>query len=236
MINTILLDLDGTLLPMEQDKFVNAYLSTLAKAASKHGYDPNRLISALWKGISKEIANNGKDTNETVFWNTFADEFGQDALLDKELFDQYYAEEFQAVKKSCGYDEMSRCVIDILKSKGYRLVLATNPVYPKVATEARMRWAGLDKEDFELYTTYEDCSYCKPNLKYYEEILKKLNCDPKECLMVGNDVDEDMIASKLGMKTFLLTNCLINKKNSDLSQYRQGNFKDLLIYIEELSN
>ena len=45
------------------------------------------------------------------------------------------------------------------------------------------------------------------------DILNKLNCKAEECIMIGNDVDEDMVASNLGIKTFLLTDCLINKNN-----------------------
>ena len=235
MIKTILLDLDGTLLPIDQDKFVNTYLSTLAKKASKYGYDANRLIKTIWKCTTNMIANDGAQTNESVFWNTFVGEFGEDVILNKDIFDEYYANEFQSIKSVCSCNPMSRCVIDILRSKGYKLILATNPVFPSVATESRMRWAGLDKEDFELYTTFETSCYCKPNLKYYEEILKKINCSAKECLMVGDDVEEDMVASKLGMKVFLLTDHLINKNNVDISEYPNGNFKDLLNYIEELS-
>ena len=52
--------------------------------------------------------------------------------------------------------------------------------------------------------------------------------------MVGNDFDEDMISSKLGMKTFLVTECLINKSNSDISLFNKGSFDDLINYIERL--
>lgn len=39
-------------------------------------------------------------------------------------------------------------------------------------------------------------------------------CVPKNVLMVGNDVRDDMSAADVGMKVFLLTDCLINKKNA----------------------
>ena len=102
---------------------------------------------------------------------------------------------------------------------GYDVALATNPIFPSIATRKRISWTGLSYDDFSLVTTYENSSYCKPNLKYYEEILNKLGYKPEECLMVGNDVVEDMIAKKLGMKVFLLPNCLINKNNEVLKQY-----------------
>ena len=64
-------------------------------------------------------------------------------------------------------------------------------------------------------------------------ITEKLGLDPKECLMVGNDVSEDMIAEKLGMKVFLLTDCIINKENKDIDQYPNGGFQELIEYINK---
>ena len=100
------------------------------------------------------------------------------------------------------FDPKAAKTVNALKDRGYRLVLATNPIFPLVATKNRASWAGLSVDDFELCTTYENSSFCKPNIKYYGEILSKLGMAPEECLMVGNDVDEDMIAEKLGMKFF----------------------------------
>ena len=117
---------------------------------------------------------------------------------------------------------------------GYKTVLATNPIFPAVATESRMRWAGLEPSDFEYYTTYENSHYGKPNLKYYEEVLEKIGAKAEECLMVGNDVTEDMVVTKLGMKVFLLTDCIINKQNEDINKYPYGTFEDLLHYLHAL--
>jgi len=114
------------------------------------------------------------------------------------------------------------------------VVLATNPLFPSVATKNRIRWAGLDPEDFEYFTTFENSHYCKPNLDYYREIMDKLYLKPEECLMVGNDTQEDMVAEQLGMKVFLLTDCLINKAGEDISQYPHGSFTQLDAYLKEL--
>ena len=95
-----------------------------------------------------------------------------------------------------------------------------------------MRWAGLSPEDFEFYTVFENSSFCKPNLKYYEEILEKIGCKAEECIMVGNDVSEDMITEQLGMQVFLLTHSLINKENKDISVYPNGDFKELKAFFE----
>ena len=111
------------------------------------------------------------------------------------------------------------------------MALATNPIFPAVATESRIRWVGLEPEDFEIYTTYENIGYCKPNPEYYREILRRMDVKPEECLMVGNDVTEDMVAETIGMDVFLLTDCLINKEEKDISQYKQGSFAELVEFL-----
>ncbi|MBQ1492474.1 MAG: HAD family hydrolase, partial [Blautia sp.] len=114
---------------------------------------------------------------------------------------------------------------------GARVILATNPLFPMVATYSRIRWAGLTPEDFELITTYDNSTTCKPNPAYYLEILEKTGLRPEECLMVGNDVGEDMVAETLGMKVFLLTDCLINLGKKDISAYPHGGFPELFDYF-----
>ena len=52
--------------------------------------------------------------------------------------------------------------------------------------------------------------------------------------MVGNDVEEDMVAESLGMKVFLLDKCLINKKEKDVSVYPRGDHDSLMNFISML--
>ena len=52
MIDTVFFDLDGTLLPMDQEEFVNTYMGLLAKKMAPQGYDPKHLVAAMWAGIS----------------------------------------------------------------------------------------------------------------------------------------------------------------------------------------
>ena len=104
--------------------------------------------------------------------------------------------------------------------------------FPSVATQTRIRWAGLLPDDFEFITTYENISYCKPNPDYYREVLKRVGLKAENCLMVGNDVGEDMVSEILGMKVFLLTDCLINKSGADIAWYPHGGYDDLRDYLK----
>ena len=234
MTKAILFDLDGTLLPMEQEVFVKDYLGRMAAFLAPHGYDPQSLIKAVWAGTGAMVKNDGKALNEDVFWYVFNSILGRDAKQDLALFEEFYRTEFQKAKDSCGFNPAAVEAIRQIKAMGYRLILATNPLFPAIATYSRIRWAGLNPEDFELVTTYENSRFCKPNPDYYREILGKIALDGSQCLMVGNDVGEDMVAQKLGMKTFLLTDCLINKTAEDISQYPHGSFPELLHYIRSL--
>lgn len=236
-LNTILFDLDGTLLPMpDQELFLKAYMKALAGRIAPLGYEPKKLIDTVLRGTGAVIANNGEETNEKVFWKFFCGVFGEEALHHLPVFEEFYRNEFQQVSVTCGCDARAAKLIAALKEKGYRLVLATNPLFPAVATHSRVRWAGMRAEDFEWITTYENSSFCKPNVRYYEEVVRKLSLDPAQCLMVGNDVREDMIAGKLGMKTFLLTDNLINREGEDIEKYPHGSFEELEMYIGQLEN
>lgn len=232
MITTILFDLDGTLLPMDQDIFVKAYIKGLTLAAESVGYSPMILSTAIMAGTAAMVKNNGEKTNEEAFWNILEGTYGESVRKDIHMFDEFYATDFQKIKDVCGFEPKSAELIKYIKDKGYRVVLATNPLFPKIATESRIRWAGLEPSDFEYFTTYETSHYCKPNLGYYRELIDRLQVEPTECLMIGNDVNEDMIAAELGIKVFLLTDCLINKNNENIARYPHGSFDDLRNYIE----
>lgn len=234
MITTILFDLDGTLLPMDQDTFLNAYLGGLAAKMVPHGYDAKLMVKGVWKGTEAMVKNDGSARNDDVFWNTFSALCGKDTRLDEPVFEDFYHNEFQNVSASCGFDARAAAAIREIKAMGYRVALATNPLFPAIATHSRVKWAGLNPKDFEYITTFENSYHCKPNPDYYREVLDKMKVTPEECVMVGNDVNEDMITREMGMQVFLLTDCLINRDNKDISQYPNGSFPELLEFIRSL--
>ena len=234
MITTILFDLDGTLLPMDMDVFIKAYLGGLAKKGAAHGYDPSTMPKQIMEGTYAMVKNGGAHTNEEVFWATFSSLCGRDAKQDMAVFEDFYRNEFQEVRHVCGCNPQAAEAVREINALGFRVALATNPLFPALATYSRARWAGLDPEVFELITTYENSRHSKPNPSYYQDVLDALGVKAGECLMVGNDVDEDMVAEKLGIKVFLLTDCLINNSGTDISRYPHGSFPELLTFIRGL--
>ena len=233
MIKAVLFDLDGTMLPMDQEHFTKGYFKGLAKAMYPLR-EAEKLISSVWAGTKAMIQNDGKQTNETVFWNTYAGIYGEEARADEPRFAEFYGGPFNSFSSLCGKDPAAGPLVHDLHEAGYKLAAATNPVFPMVAQKFRLGWAGVDEEDFTWVTSYENSSFCKPNPAYYRSVLEKVGAAPEEALMVGNDISEDMEpAAGIGMQTFLITACLINREGKDLSAWPQGNFEDLRNYIRQ---
>lgn len=233
-IDTILFDLDGTLLPMDQDVFVKYYLGALGKAFAPKGYDPKAFAAAVMQGTGAMFQNDGTETNCSRFFDTFSALMGEDMRKLEGDFETFYRTDFLAARAATGEEPLCRKIVDVLKEKGYTLILATNPLFPAVATHERMTWNNIHPEDFELVTTYEEERFCKPNLDYYRSILSRFGKEPEQCMMIGNDVDEDMCATTLGMTGYLITNNILNRKNKPLEGFLYGTYEELYQFVQEL--
>ncbi len=231
MIKTILFDLDGTLLPMDEEYFKKIYFGAVYQKIAHLGYTLDELLKCIWYGTKAMIKNDGKQTNEEIFWKAFVEIHPDRVEENKANFVEFYDQIFPTLGDSCGYQPLSKEFIKELKDRGYELIIASNPIFPLVATKARLRWAGLNPDDFKYITAYENSSFSKPNPKYYEEILKKHNLKPEECLMIGNDAKEDIAAMQLGIDTYLITDCLLNPDNVDIKQYKNGTFKEIMDFV-----
>ncbi len=235
MIKAVCFDLDGTLLPLDVDSFCEYYFGMLARKMASHGYDPKALIGAIMAGTKSMYKNDGSRSNEQAFWDTFCEIFGERAREDEAKFAEFYETEFDKARAACGFDAAAAPALRACREMGLRVCVATSPLFPRIATYKRLQWAGIDPAEVEFFTTYEDHHYCKPNAGYYREVTARLGLSPEECLMVGNDVREDMAAREIGMHTFLLLNdYLLNRDNADISAFPRGGFEEMLAYAKEL--
>ena len=235
MLKAILFDLDGTLLPMDQTVFMKDYFGRLYRRLAPLGYTPEVFHAAMMAGIAAMVKNDGSRTGEQAYWEAYTSVSGMDLEKELPILEEFYGTEFDDVSSACGYTPKAAELVHSLKARGLRVILATNPLFPRVATQKRIRWAGLTPEDFEFFTTFEDTGFCKPNPAYYKEVLRRAGLDAADCLMVGNDVAEDMMAgAAAGLRGFLLTDCLINTPGADIEQYPHGSFEELNTYIDSL--
>lgn len=226
-IKTFLFDLDGTLLPMDMDHFVAAYLRCISRYVD-HLFEPKAFISHLWAATSAMMKNlDPEKKNESIFWEHFSQllRYPREAL--EPVFDNFYRSKFPALASFTSPNPLASKIIATLVAQEREIVLATNPVFPEIATRERMRWAGIENFPWQLITTYENSRFCKPHPQYYLDILAQIGRQPQECIMIGNDVQEDIAASQVGMHTFLVTDCLIDKGHPSYSPTWQGTLAEL---------
>ena len=233
-MDTILFDLDGTLLPMDMEVFTKGYFGELARAYAPYGYEAGPLVETVWKGVKAMAANDGSCDNGARFWNTLAGRFGDTVLAQRAELERFYETDFHKVRAYTQENPLAAPCVRKLREKGYTVALATNPIFPFEGTRARLSWIGLCPEDFALVTAYENTGHCKPNLNYYRGVLKELGKDPDDCLMIGNDVVEDACVTALGMDFYLVCDNLINPNGEDLSVYRRGTFAECAAYLDTL--
>lgn len=234
MLDTILFDLDGTLLPLNTDKFMKIYFDEMGRKFHDL-IEPKQLASNIWAATEVMVKNVEPRCNEEVFMEKFGQLIEKDNLpIYQQRFNEFYDREFLKVQDSVIENPAIKKSVRLLKGKGYKLVIATNPLFPQKAIYRRIEWAGFTPADFSYVSYYEQNHYCKPQLQYYREVLQAVGKEPGQCLMVGNDVQEDIIAGKLGMETYLITDCLIHRTGEPIQSTYQGKYEDFLKFAEGL--
>ncbi|MGB9798523.1 MAG: DinB family protein [Thermanaerothrix sp.] len=205
MTLTILIDLDDTLLINNANLFQEIYLKALAEHLKAY-IPPEKLISQL---LSATRAMYKKKTPQGTLKETFDAHFypalGVSPSLLQPLIDEFYTQIFPTL--SC-YTQPRLEAIDLIQtalSHGHRVVIATNPLFPRVAILERLRWANLppDTYPFTLIPDYETFHFCKPHPAFLAEILATLRWPEDPAVMIGNSLDEDILpAEALGLPTY----------------------------------
>jgi FMN phosphatase YigB (HAD superfamily) len=205
MIKTILYDLDDTLLGNNMDVFLPPYFAMVDKfAAEQLGIE--ELLPHMMRASELMVRNTDPSlTNSEVFWQEIERLTGLNHVETAPLFDDFYRGQFNQLQ---GITETLPAAVEMMRTcfrNGYDIVIATNPMFPRAAVEARLKWAGIPQAYFpyKLVTTIENMHATKPHQAYYAEILAKVNCAPEEALMVGDDWQRDIEpAAGLGLFTY----------------------------------
>ena len=234
MLDTVLFDLDGTLLPLDLEKFIKIYFTEMGR--DFHDLiTPERLAKYIWAATSTMIKNVDERTNEAVFMESFGQFIGGDLSVYQQRFTEFYNGGFLKTRESVLESPQIREAVTLLKKKGYTLIIATNPLFPEQAIHHRIHWAGFEPAEFAYITSYERNHYCKPQLLFYQEVLREINKQPEQCLMVGNDVQEDLVALTTGMQTFLITDHLIHRTEDPIQTTYRGTYQTFLDFVKGLS-
>ena len=201
-------DLDGTLLPMDIDEFMQGYFFTIVRFAAQRGFDADAFMRALKAGIKAMATHEGAATNEEAFWAAFGEVYGEGAEEVRAVIGDYYNGDFAKIGEGSEPNAPAVRAIETLKRK--------------------------DHVVFERITSYENSKSVKPRQTYYAENLAAAHVAGSDVLMVGNNTMEDLAFLDLGADAFLVTDCLLNPIDMDLDEVRHGTMEDFARWVEAL--
>ncbi|SFS82614.1 HAD family hydrolase [Marininema halotolerans] len=231
MIKVICFDLDGTLLPMDTEAFIGEYLKALTPHVAPV-MAAEQLFPLIWDATKTMIESDEANyTNAQVFERRFLEKSGLTRDQIWHIFDDFYENHFSSLKKYVEEAPYSRQIVQSALDRGYRVAVATNPVFPRAAIQERMRWAGVD-DLVEWVSVYEETHWCKPHPNYYREVAQSMNVIPEECIMVGNDRQEDLVASTVGMTTYWVKQHRIDRGSPTFTPDGEGTMSELLSDIQ----
>lgn len=234
MTLTLLLDLDDTLLNTNLQSFMPAYFQALANELTPQ-IESTRMFRALISGMQK--MNESDDFSKTlkqVFDAEFYPQLNMEQGTLDSAIENFYDTIFPTLQNLTSPKEGAKEFIEWAMQKKYRIAIATDPLLPTKATHHRLRWAGFDPNQFEIISTYDNFHFSKTFPAYYAEVLGKMGWDDSPVLMVGNDVDRDILpAKKLGLKTYLVDAEPASKSGREADS--AGSILDLISWLESIN-
>ncbi len=231
---TFLLDLDNTLLGNSMDKFLPPYFVALETWLQPFA-DGKDIYPIAIASVEVMLANQDPAvTNLEAFMAEFSRRLGHSPEVLRPTLNAFYQEAYPQLKDYTSFRPEARQVVRRLFEQGYKVVIATNPLFPATAIEQRLAWAGLNEFSFNRVTTMENSHFSKPDLRYYREILDQVDSTPEASWMVGDDLAHDIIpANALGLKTWLITNGANSSETEPVPVWdKAGSLADFLAWIE----
>lgn len=232
-INTVLFDLDGTLLDVDMYQFIPAYLKGLAQSIDPDLNRKTFVEVMISRTMERLASDDGSQTNEEFYRKAVFNDLGISSHQFSAGLQRFYRDHLGQLEPLVTSFPLARKLIERCQSLGFDVVIATNPVFPRAVVDARLQWAGVGDFDYRWITSFENSCYCKPNPHYFTEIFNELGCDPHTVLMVGNDTEHDLSASQLGVTTFLVETWMIERERSFVADHR-GSHLELYHFLEQL--
>lgn len=210
-IRAALFDLDGTLVEVDMQEFIPIYLRRLAARLPTAG-EPRRTLQTLQRAVLALLAPAAGDCSlEEQLRARLAEELQLPWPVYQAGLAAFCREDLPELQPLVRPHPLARALVETCLARGWRVALATNPIFPRTVIEARLAWGGLADLPFQPVTSYETSRHCKPHGGFFTDLLGTLGLPPQACLMVGNDSLQDLAAGQLGIRTCLLTTWRIDR-------------------------
>ena len=230
MTYTLLFDLDDTLLDTNIESFVPAYFQALSNRMEPYVSSSVMLPSLLSATNLMMESEDASRTLKEVFDKDFYSKIDVPLHDLVEIVDDFYDREFPKLQVTTNPRPDAVPLIEWALTQGYRVAIATDPLFPRKATYHRLRWAGLDPEQIELVPSFENFHFSKSHASYYAEMLGQLGWPEGPVLMIGSDMQRDILpADTLGLKTYLIEN---ESASSPGPEAGRGKLADFRLWLE----
>ena len=150
MIEALLLDLDGTLLDNDIQPFLQVYLE-----ASAGPWRPGwrRIPGAAAPSLDqRDAGESGPDAHAarrpSPATSTRRSGTTEGALLAR--FEDFYRDEFPKLQAQTTQRPAAARLVQAALDSDLRLAVATNPLFPRIAIDHRLSWAGVPSDRFAL--------------------------------------------------------------------------------------
>jgi FMN phosphatase YigB (HAD superfamily) len=223
MLKAVLLDLDNTLILYDELTFISKYFPLGAEKFADV-IPTDKFAEKLLLATLEMHKNDGSMSNRERFLQAFAPGVALSADEIWRRFDEFYSEDFDKFKYMVTRPDCAHDLFSHIKAKDLKIVIASNPIWPLAAQMRRLSWVGMDDIQIALVTHIDNMRFCKPHIGYYQQICSLISEKPEDCIMVGNDPANDMVAAKIGIKTYLTDDGVKHtEKSLELSKQVIGN-------------
>ena len=233
-VRGVLFDLDGTLLQVDMNTFIPAYIDKLA--AHFADVAERSVFSQVVRAATFALiqSDDGGTSNEELFYAAIESHLGIDGRVFGERLQRFYDDGMADLEGLIRSLPLARNILARCFERGLKVVIATNPVFPRPVVEARLLWGGLADFPYELVTTFENSRYCKPHPRFFHDVLDYLDLAPEEAVMVGNDTEHDLAARDAGIATFLVDTWLVDRLKDGYRADFRGGHLDLFRFVGRL--
>jgi HAD superfamily hydrolase (TIGR01549 family) len=202
----LLFDLDQTLLASSAFKLKYHFIFRAVKLLRARGISFSDALQFLGEMKKTLAIGDAKRTNAVRIYDLLKSRRTQLSDLEAKVWiDSWVKEVFEGlVHYFSSIEEGEKLVHELRGKSSYRLILATNPAWPKTVTELRLNRGSLRASHFEWVTTADQMHFMKPDPRYYQEILSILGVPAQDCLMIGDSFKKDAPATMIGIPVFIL--------------------------------